>query len=214
MTDETTPELLGHDEAIAALCSCAATVTTLSYREAIEGYFKLRGLPIPTRPTMPSEVTEVLAAAYEAGAQAVHDEWDEACTCRCINISHPEFGEAASDYAASVALTYNAAAPKQAPAATDCYQERCDRCGRDVEVLGSVAKSPPKSEVTPIYWEDDPVPPKADAGLVDRAEKQIAAMKTAADLAYSNQSELADDLYEQANGAQILWNALKATRHD
>lgn len=38
---------LGHDEAIQALIDCASTVTVLSYQEAIEGYFKLRGLPIP-----------------------------------------------------------------------------------------------------------------------------------------------------------------------
>lgn len=36
-----------HKEAIEALCGCAATVTLLSYQEAIEGYFALRGLPIP-----------------------------------------------------------------------------------------------------------------------------------------------------------------------
>lgn len=36
-----------HAEAIDALCGCAATVTVLSYQEAIEGYFKLRDLPIP-----------------------------------------------------------------------------------------------------------------------------------------------------------------------
>lgn len=38
---------LTHDEAIDALCGCAATVTVPSYQEAIEGYFKLRDLPIP-----------------------------------------------------------------------------------------------------------------------------------------------------------------------
>lgn len=38
---------MSHDEAIDALCGCAATVTVLSYQEAIEGYFKLRELPIP-----------------------------------------------------------------------------------------------------------------------------------------------------------------------
>lgn len=36
-----------HEEAIEALCGCAATVSVLSYQEAIEGYFKLRGLDIP-----------------------------------------------------------------------------------------------------------------------------------------------------------------------
>lgn len=43
-----TPKKHTHDEAIAALCGCAATVSVLSYQEAIEGYFKLRGLEIPT----------------------------------------------------------------------------------------------------------------------------------------------------------------------
>ena len=35
---------LSHDAAIAAICGCAATVTVLSYQEAIEGYLKLRGI--------------------------------------------------------------------------------------------------------------------------------------------------------------------------
>lgn len=37
-------ENLSHDAAIAAICGCAATVTVLSYQEAIEGYLKLRGI--------------------------------------------------------------------------------------------------------------------------------------------------------------------------
>lgn len=37
-----TTKPLTHDEAIDALCGCAATVTVPSYQEAIEGYFKLR----------------------------------------------------------------------------------------------------------------------------------------------------------------------------
>ena len=40
-------EGLGHDEAIEALCGCAATTTLLSYQEAIEGYFTLRRIAIP-----------------------------------------------------------------------------------------------------------------------------------------------------------------------
>lgn len=40
-------EPMTHDAAIKALCDCAATVTTLSYQEAIEGYFKLRNLEVP-----------------------------------------------------------------------------------------------------------------------------------------------------------------------
>lgn len=48
-----TPKIHTHDEAIDALCGCAATVTVLSYQEAIEGYFKLRGLPIPSAAPAP-----------------------------------------------------------------------------------------------------------------------------------------------------------------
>lgn len=33
-----------HNEAIDAICGCAATVTVLSYREAIEAYLDLRGM--------------------------------------------------------------------------------------------------------------------------------------------------------------------------
>ena len=46
-----------HDEAIAALCRCAATVTVLSYQEVVEGYFKLRDCP-PL-----DELTTALAAS-------------------------------------------------------------------------------------------------------------------------------------------------------
>lgn len=42
---------LSHDAAIQALCDCAATVTVLSYQEVVEGYFKLRDLPIPASPS-------------------------------------------------------------------------------------------------------------------------------------------------------------------
>lgn len=35
---------LSHDEAIKVICDCAATVTVLSYQEAIEGYLDLRGI--------------------------------------------------------------------------------------------------------------------------------------------------------------------------
>jgi hypothetical protein len=37
---------LSHDAAIKALCDCAATVTVLSYQEAIEGYLELRGISV------------------------------------------------------------------------------------------------------------------------------------------------------------------------
>ena len=49
-----TPKTHTHDDAIAALCGCAATVTVLSYQEAIEGYFKLRGLEIPPDASAPA----------------------------------------------------------------------------------------------------------------------------------------------------------------
>ena len=67
---------LSHDEAIKALCDCAATVTTLSYQEAIEGYFKLRGLPIPPDTRAPVENAEPAAFMYE----------------------HPKFGKRITDY--------------------------------------------------------------------------------------------------------------------
>lgn len=35
---------MSHDEALDAITGCAATVTVLSYQEAIEGYLKLRGI--------------------------------------------------------------------------------------------------------------------------------------------------------------------------
>jgi hypothetical protein len=44
---------LTHEEAIRALVNCASTVTVLSYREVIEGYFRLRDLEIPS--TQPKE---------------------------------------------------------------------------------------------------------------------------------------------------------------
>jgi hypothetical protein len=40
------PKPLDHDDAVNVLCDCAATVTVLSYQEAIEGYLTLRGLTI------------------------------------------------------------------------------------------------------------------------------------------------------------------------
>lgn len=39
--------MVGHNEALAALCSCAATISVLSYEEAINGYFALRGWSLP-----------------------------------------------------------------------------------------------------------------------------------------------------------------------
>lgn len=40
------PNALSHDEALDAIIGCAATVTVLSYQEAIEGYLKLRGIAL------------------------------------------------------------------------------------------------------------------------------------------------------------------------
>ena len=40
------PDAMTHDEALDAITGCAATVTVLSYQEAIEGYLKLRGVAI------------------------------------------------------------------------------------------------------------------------------------------------------------------------
>jgi len=61
-----TPTPLSHDEAIDELCGCSATVTVLSYQEAIEGYLALRGMtPDAFRPAA-SEV-EKLQAFYEGG---------------------------------------------------------------------------------------------------------------------------------------------------
>lgn len=60
---------LNHDEAIDALCGCAATVTTLSYQEAIEGYFALRGLPIPITPP------EVGGELVERVTRKMYEDW-------------------------------------------------------------------------------------------------------------------------------------------
>ena len=46
---------LSHDAAIDAICNCASSVSVLSYQEAIEGYFKLRGLPIPPPPSLAAQ---------------------------------------------------------------------------------------------------------------------------------------------------------------
>ena len=41
-----TAEQLSHEAAIDAICGCAATVTVLSYQEAIESYLDLRGIDL------------------------------------------------------------------------------------------------------------------------------------------------------------------------
>lgn len=61
-------EKLSHDQAVGALCDCASTVTVLSYQEAIEGYFALRGISIPGN-SLPRENTS-FAEGYE---QAIRD---------------------------------------------------------------------------------------------------------------------------------------------
>lgn len=43
---QSTAEQLSHDAAIDAICGCAATVTVLSYQEAIEAYLNLRGIDL------------------------------------------------------------------------------------------------------------------------------------------------------------------------
>ena len=45
-----TAEQLTHDAAIDAICGCAATVTVLSYQEAIESYLNLRGIDLDAPP--------------------------------------------------------------------------------------------------------------------------------------------------------------------
>lgn len=54
-----------HEQALDALCGCAATVSVLSYQEAIEGYFKLRGLPIPPDQAALNPADTALKAAVE-----------------------------------------------------------------------------------------------------------------------------------------------------
>lgn len=51
---------LSHDAAIDALCKCAASVSVLSYQEAIEGYFKLRGLAVPNQQPAQDGLVEAL----------------------------------------------------------------------------------------------------------------------------------------------------------
>ena len=51
---------LSRDAAIDALCKCAASVSVLSYQEAIEGYFKLRGLAVPNQQPAQDGLVEAL----------------------------------------------------------------------------------------------------------------------------------------------------------
>lgn len=55
---------MNHDDAIQALADCASTTTVLSYREAIEGYLKLRGMPFDQS----TADTQALAAELRAFA--------------------------------------------------------------------------------------------------------------------------------------------------
>lgn len=45
MADNPKPIPMPHEQALEAIVGCASTVTLLRYREAIEGYLKLRGIP-------------------------------------------------------------------------------------------------------------------------------------------------------------------------
>lgn len=69
-----------HGEALDALCGCAATVTVLSYEEAIKGYFSLRGWPDPeTLSTIDTGRAreEGFSAGIEAAAKVAHDYKDK-----------------------------------------------------------------------------------------------------------------------------------------
>lgn len=55
-----------HEEALDAIRGCAATVTVLSYQEAIGAYFKLRGWPAPeTVRAWPDPLHDLLALAAD-----------------------------------------------------------------------------------------------------------------------------------------------------
>jgi hypothetical protein len=64
-TTNPTDAPLTHDEAVDAICGCAATVTVLSYQEAIEAYLDLRGIDI------------LAIQATEARAQGLVDALEE-----------------------------------------------------------------------------------------------------------------------------------------
>lgn len=73
------PNNLSHQEAIKALCDCAATVTVLSYQEVIEGYFNLRGLSIPadrrsSPPQNDAGVEDDAEEAYQIGKREGYEE--------------------------------------------------------------------------------------------------------------------------------------------
>ena len=54
-----------HDEAIKALCDCAATVTVLSYQEAIEGYIQMRGLTLAKIDELSAKVRAALGGQHD-----------------------------------------------------------------------------------------------------------------------------------------------------
>lgn len=70
---------LSHDAAIDAICKCAASISVLSYQEAIEGYFKLRGLPIPDAPSLAAQDGLVEAAGELAFAEAEYRRKHDLC---------------------------------------------------------------------------------------------------------------------------------------
>lgn len=65
---------LTHDAAIDAICNCASSVSVLSYQEAIEGYFKLRGLLIPHAPSLAAQ--DIVDCETCCGSGEVVTDWD------------------------------------------------------------------------------------------------------------------------------------------
>lgn len=94
---------LTHAEAIKALCDCAATVSVLSYQEAIEGYFKLRGLYITDAPPL----TVARRAVGEGGERvplrrAVYDWLRDDVPLAAKMVIMPEHVDALQDRLAAI----------------------------------------------------------------------------------------------------------------
>ena len=138
---------LSHEAAIEALCGCAATVTTLSYQEAIEGYFKLRGLPIPpdciARPATGAQSLEVRAKVRD-DASILFDLKVAATTFRTVqsqeyretifNASHAKLLQEAHDRIAQPAVLEAVQAEREACAQTVAAL----RSGGPVETLFAI----------------------------------------------------------------------------
>lgn len=103
MTNTTNPTdaPLTHDEAIDAICGCAATVTVLSYQEAIEAYLDLRGIDI------------LAIQATEARAQGLVD---------ALTASALRFREYEASHAAKGNLDGDAKARRNCEMAEQCEQ--------------------------------------------------------------------------------------------